>query len=375
MPDAEKAPYYDCLHEHDPEIAKLDSIRKNLNAAQLVYRLDTLFRAKVKYGFNGNVLIAKKDVIIYEKSFGLENYATKDSLTPLSKFQLASISKQFTSVAILKLMEEGKLSLQNTVDQYFPGFPYANVTIENLLTHRSGLPEYMHVFSSKMKPYQVADNNQIIDWLISEHPKGMFKVNTKFTYCNTNYVILASIVEKAGGMPFEMYMQQKVFEQLSMKNTFILTGSDARINDHRTFGYTPKWEAYGTDFFDGVVGDKGVYTTTEDMFLWSKMLRGTCFLSANTLRESFLPRSYEKAGVKNYGYGFRSLNYVDYDNRLIYHNGWWKGYNTCFYMCPKDDFVIIILGNKLCRNNYAVQGIIDILKGKAGANGEDMGEE
>ena len=83
----------------------------------------------------------------------------------------------------------------------------------------------------------------------------------------------------------------------------------------------------------------------------------------------------EKAGVKNYGYGFRSLNYVDYDNRLIYHNGWWKGYNTCFYMCPKDDFIIIILGNKLCRNNYAVQGIIDILKGKAGANGEDMGEE
>lgn len=363
----QKQALLECIRSKDLSQHTSDSLRRSLNTEKIVFRLDTLFRNKVKSGFNGNVLVAQYGVILYEKCFGMENYGTQDTLCTNSKFQLASISKQFTAVAILKLMEEGKISLSNTVDQFFEGFPYANITIQSLLCHRSGLPEYMHVFSYKMKPYTITDNNEVISWFIKDKPAMAFKVNTHFTYCNSNYLILAAIVEKVTGRDFADYMEQEIFRPLGMDHTFVLTTKDARINEHRTFGYTPKWETYPLDFFDGVVGDKGVYTTLEDMYTWSKMLRSDCLLSKTTLEEAFKPRSFEKEGIKNYGYGFRMLNYKNADTKLIYHNGWWKGYNTCFYFSPKFDFVVIVFGNKYCRGTYQVQGILDILQGnKAG---------
>jgi CubicO group peptidase (beta-lactamase class C family) len=118
------------------------------------------------------------------------------------------------------------------------------------------------------------------------------------------------------------------------------------------------------DFFDGVVGDKGVYTTTSDMYTWSKMLRSSCLVSKETLTQMFLPRSFEKPGRKNYGYGFRLLDTQNDSTKIIYHNGWWKGYNTSFYMSPFAKYTIVVLGNKFNKTVYQAQPIIDILTGK-----------
>ncbi len=354
-----------CVCANDFSSTEELAIKYKMNANAICTRLDSLFLSRVKYGFNGNVLIAKNGVVLYKKSFGLENFSKKDSLNADSKFQLASISKQFTAVAILKLIEEKKLTLQNTVDQFFPAFPYKNITIKSLLSHRSGLPEYLHVFNSKIRPFSITNNLEVLTWFAEEKPPVAAPVETKFAYCNTNYCVLAAIVENVGGEDFAVYMRKNIFLPLGMNNSFVLTTSDPSINIRRTFGYTPKWEMHDLDFFDGVVGDKGVFTTTTDLYIWSKMLKSNCLLSKETIHEMFQPRSFEKPGRKNYGYGFRMLDAQNDSLKLIYHNGWWKGYNTSFYMSPFNDYTIIVLGNKYNRSIYQAQPIIGFLTGKA----------
>lgn len=353
-----------CVFNEEMSKTREDSIRRNMNVGVLTRRLDSLFSYRVAAGFNGNVLIEKNGIIIYKKSFGIENYASRILLSENSKFQLASISKQFTAIAILKLVEDNKLGLSTSVDQFFAGFPYKNITIQSLLSHRSGLPEYMHVFSNKAKPYVVATNQDIIKWFITDKPPVASPVNSKFEYCNSNYCLLAAIVEKVSGQDFASFMRQQIFLPLGMTNSYVITTNDPLINEHKTFGYTPKWEVHGLDFFDGVVGDKGVYTTTSDMYTWSKMLRSSCLVSKETLTQMFLPRSFEKPGRKNYGYGFRLLDAQNDSTKIIYHNGWWKGYNTSFYMSPFAKYTIVVLGNKFNKTVYQAQPIIDILTGK-----------
>ena len=363
-----------CICNKDKTPIEELTIKKKMNAETICLRLDSLFSTRVKGGFNGNVLIAKNGVVVYKKSFGFENYSKKDFLTEDSKFQLASISKQFTAVAILKLIQEKKLSLLNTVDQYFPSFPYKNITIKCLLSHRSGLPEYMHVFSNKIKPFSITNNNEILKWFAEDLPPMAAPVETKFEYCNSNYCVLAAILEHVTGQDFASYMRQTIFLPLGMKNTYVLTTNDPSINVHRTFGYTPKWEMHDLDFFDGVVGDKGIFTTTVDMYTWSKMLKSGCLLSQEIIKEMFQPRSFEKPGRKNYGYGFRMLDPQSDTSKLIYHNGWWKGYNTSFYMSAFYDYTIIVLGNKYNRSIYQALPIIDILVGKV-EDGSIEGED
>lgn len=350
---------------------------KKINKNKLSYQLDTLFNNKAKWtNFNGTVLIEKNGVILINKSYGVENNITRIPVSDESKFQLASISKQFTACAILQLVEDKKIDLNKTVEQYIPGFPYAGVTVKSLLCHRSGLPEYMHVFSTKIKDAYITDNNEVLSWFMKEKPVIAAKPNTKFAYCNTNYLVLASIVEKVSGEDFASYLRKHIFLPLGMTNSFVITTNNEKINVHRTTGYTGSWQEYKTDFFDGVVGDKGIYTTSKDMLLWSKAIYSNCFIDSSLMKEAFTPRSFEKPGEKNYGYGFRLLHPSNDSTKLIYHNGWWKGYNTCFYTSPHNKFTVIVLSNKYTRSVYAVQPILDILLGvKTDTSSMEEGEE
>jgi CubicO group peptidase (beta-lactamase class C family) len=124
------------------------------------------------------------------------------------------------------------------------------------------------------------------------------------------------------------------------------------------------------------VGDKSVYSTTDDLLLWYRMLTSDCFLKKETLAMAFEPRSFEKGGTKNYGYGFRTKEYEP-GKKCIYHNGWWKGYNTAFYTNPKEEYCIIVLGNRFNRSPYMLKEVTQILhEGVVGddAEGEDGAE-
>lgn len=374
-----------CADEQTLTVAEQQAIRQKIGGDDKARQIEEIFRQKVRAGFNGNVLVAQKGVVLYQKCFGLERFERnqRDSLVPESKFQLASLSKTFTAVATLKLIETGKLSLDDSIQQFYPQFPYHGITIRELLSHRSGLPNYAYAFDDSMKvnfykrekPYPT--NAVIMHWFATVKPTPQrYNIPGRgFSYSNTNYMVLASIIEQVTKQPYETFVQKTIFEPLGMHHTFVATTKNDAINQHRTAGY--QWNRrIPKDYYDDVVGDKGVYSTTGDLFRWYRALNGDCLLQRKTLAEAFLPRSFERKGAKNYGYGFRMmLDQKTNTPEYIYHSGWWKGYNTMFWFSPKDEYVIIVLGNRYNKGVYRVKELIDVLHGgekKADSEADDV---
>jgi CubicO group peptidase (beta-lactamase class C family) len=338
-------------------------IRKEIKADQKAKLIDEIFKKKLVEGFNGNVLIAQKGVIVYEKAFGYANFEDSIKNNLHSKFQLASLSKTFTAVAIMKLAEEGKIGLDYTVKDYFPSFPYDGVTIRSLLCHRSGLPFYQYTFDKLVRANEKYPTNQeMMEWFATANPTPpMFNhPDHFFSYNNTNYAILAAIVEKVSGLSFEQFMRQRIFLPLGMKESFIITSPNDSLNLNRTHGYQ-FGKRLAKDYYDDITGDKGVYSTVEDLLKWYNSIKNAKILSKESLKEMFLPRSFEYPGLRNYGYGFRLWVDAQQQTDYIYHTGWWKGYNTIMFFDLREDFVIILLSNKYNRTVYNIKDLIQIM--------------
>lgn len=326
----------------------------------------------VRAGFNGAIIVAKKGVIIFERYHGLENYRTKTPITDSSSFQMASVSKTFTGMGILWLAEKQKLSLDDTVQKYYPEFPYMGITLRMLLSHRSGLPNYLY-FCDSIWPNKdkFLTNDDVIRLMVQHKPPIQHQPNTHFQYCNTNFLLLGAIIEKVTGQKYGDFMQQTFFQPLGMNNTFVYDPATA-ARPHQTISHRYNGQAEPDTYFDGVIGDKGIYSTAQDMLKWDQSMYGNKLFSAQTLKEAYTPYSHEKAGVRNYGLGWRLMVYPD-SSEIVYHNGWWHGNNTVFYRIVKDTSTIIILGNKYNRNIYhAVKPISAIL---GHGNGDEEGEE
>jgi CubicO group peptidase (beta-lactamase class C family) len=362
----------DCFTGTASTPEKITQIRKRIKADEKTARLDSLFQRKFKLErFNGNVLIAQQGIVLYRNSCGYAQVEKKDTLCADSKFQLASLSKTFTAVAILKLYEQGKLSLDDSIQKFIPKFPYSGIQIKSLLSHRSGLPNYAYVLTDsvrKRNPYPT--NDDIVRWYCAVKPKLYNVPNRNFSYSNTNYVLLATIVEKVSGQKFEDFLKQAIFKPLGMKDTWLVTTRNDSLNQFRTAGYQYNRRLI-KDNFDDVVGDKGVYSTMDDLFRWYTGLDGGCVLRPETMKEAFTPRSFERRGIKNYGYGFRMhVDEATQQPKYVYHTGWWKGYNTLMWFSPKDKFVIIILSNRYNRSIYQIKPILEILEGKTQVDSE-----
>jgi CubicO group peptidase (beta-lactamase class C family) len=366
----------DCVSDASLTPEKIARIRKHIKADEKSARLDSLFQRKFKLErFNGNVLVAQEGIVLYRNSCGYAQVEKKDTLCSDSKFQLASLSKTFTAVAILKLYEAGKLSLEDSIQKFIPQFPYSGIQIKSLLSHRSGLPNYAYVLSDsvrKRNPYPT--NDDIVRWYCAVKPKLYNTPNRTFSYSNTNYALLATIVEKVSGQKFEDFLKQTIFKPLGMKNTWLVTSHNDSLNQFRTAGYQYN-RRLTKDNYDDVVGDKGVYSTMDDIFRWYAGLNGGCVLRPETMKEAFTPRSFERHGIKNYGYGFRMhVNEATREAKYVYHTGWWKGYNTLMWFSPKDKFVIILLSNRYNRSIYQIKPILEILEGKNKVD-EDLEDE
>jgi len=337
-------------------------IAKSINATYKSRLLDSIYQVKAnRKGFNGNVLIAQQGVVVYQKCFGYANLENKEALKPDTKFQIASMSKTFTAVAILKLMEEGKLKLTDLVSDYFPELPFKKITIEMLLSHRSGLANYVNVYNDKViRGNLYPTQDEIFKWFKTFDRRFIGKPGRYFEYSNTNYVLLAGIVEKVSGIPFSTFLHKNIFEPLQMNNTWLANEKDPAAFINRTTSYNGFWEREETDYFDGVVGDKGIYSTVLDLYKWYDGLINNRILKSETLQSAWTPRSKEKRGMRNYGYGFRMICFNDSD-KVVYHNGWWNSYNSLFYINPMQKFVIIVLGNKYNNDIYDVGSAFQVM--------------
>jgi CubicO group peptidase (beta-lactamase class C family) len=315
--------------------------------------------------FNGNVLVAKEGKVIYENYYGYANFQNKDTLSLAYKFQLGSVSKTFTAMAVMILKERGLLNYDDSIGKYIPGFPYKGINIRMLLSHRSGLPNYNYFCDAYTDRETVLYNKDVVKLMIDSIPAPYYQPNERFDYCNTNFILLAYIVEKIAGIPFEDFMRNEIFNKAGMKNTRIyINGKQARINKAAT-GYHFPWTVALTTYQDGVSGDKGVYSTLEDLYLWNRVLDSNKLVKPETLAEAFLPASPEKKGNKNYGLGWRLSTSID-GSKFVFHTGWWRGFNAVFLKDIKNDVLVIILSNVRTRAIYAMlpelSGIIDPLR-------------
>ena len=358
----------DCIAKNRLSPLEIAHVRKNIHAREKEFALDSLFRKKAKsQGFNGTVLIAQKGVILYENAFGYSNLQTKDSLSLNSAFQLASISKTFTATAVLLLAQEDKLKLKDSIQRFIPSFPYHGITIENLLSHRSGLPNYLYCFEKKRRLNGSAPTNDtILKWFSEADslPKPYSQPGRSFNYNNSNFILLASIIEKVSGTSYEQFVRTRIFEPIGMTHTFIDTIAPNSLLKYRTTGREGNRNRK-REFFDGVYGDKGIFSTVGDMERWYVALHSGCLLSRHWRNEAFTPRSFEHKSRHNYGLGFRLMTDPKDMKKVhyVYHGGWWAGFSTMFWTDMDADIVIIVLGNRKNASVYDIKSVLSILEG------------
>jgi len=307
------------------------------------------FDSSLNGSFNGGILIAKNGTIIYEKYSGYADLRTKELLSDNTSLHIASASKPFTAIAILLMADQKKISLDDSLAAFFPGLPYPGITVKMLLNHRSGLPNYIYFADkSEWDKKQYMTNNDVLNLLYSLQPKRSFPPNTHFSYSNTNYVLLALIIEKISGKTFPEYMRQNLFEPLQMKNTYVFTLADS-LTATSSFDWNGNY--WKNDFLEATYGDKNIYSTPGDLLKWDQALYSGQLLSQPLLDSAFTPYSLERASVHNYGLGWRLL-LLPGGKKVIYHFGRWHGFNAAFARLPDEKATIIILGNRFTRSIY-----------------------
>ena len=307
--------------------------------------------------FNGAVLISRYGKLIYKKAYGYADFRTRKPLTVQSSFQLASVSKQFTAVAIMMLKEKGLLRYDDSIQRFFPKFPYHGITIRLLLNHRSGLCNYAYFCDPFFRKIPVnLDGKMVIDLMTKHHPRTYLPPNKHFDYSNTGYMILASIVEKVSKQSFSNYVNQHIFKPLQMTHSYV----GMQDNGIEVYGYNSPGRRVVKDYLDEIYGDKGIYASVEDLYKWDEALYTDKLVKQESLKEAFTDGSPEQAAPFNYGFGWRIYTASNGD-KTVFHAGWWKGFKTFFMRRLKDKTTVIILSNVANRSYKDIDELMDVV--------------
>jgi len=300
-------------------------------------------------GFNGNVLVAKKGKIVYQNAIGWADHLRRDSLRINSVFELASVTKPMTATAMLMLVEEGKVKLDQNVKDFFPAFPYDGITVRMLLTHRSGMMNYVYftdnIWKKQRKDERKGITNADVMNLIAQYkPSPYTQPNRVFHYNNSNYMVLAAIIEKVSGRPYAEFMKERVFKPAGMKSTAVYSKAQYDKIPVDVIGHDRTWRySVAQNFLDGPVGDKGVYSTVHDLFLFDRALRKGRLLKKSTLDSAYTGRNNLERGHFNYGYGWRLFD--GGGHKVAYHTGWWHGFRHIYLRDLTSDVTIVLLSN------------------------------
>ncbi len=349
------------------------SISSRANENLKAEKIDSLMTYCYENGlFNGAILVSYKNEVIYEKAFGYADYYSKDTLNLNTSFYLASISKPFTSTAIMILKENGKLNLDKKLIDFFPEFPdYADkITIKHLLYHQSGIPNYTSFKSFKTSSGDFIDNisNQdVLDFLVKRDSLE-FSPGEKYKYSNSGYVLLSMIVEKVSHLPFPIFMKQNVFELINMKNTFVLEKTKSET-PYKAIGFNEYEEKDDYNIF--TTGAGGIYSTVEDLYKFDQALYTNKLISQSSFEESILPQKYKNGSIYfdrygwSYGYGWEVRK--DSINHVVRHTGGFNGFSTVFQRELNKHSAIILLTNRgqnSWQRGSTMVALLNILEGK-----------
>lgn len=300
---------------------------------------------------SGGLLVAKNGQIIFEEYSGYSNFKTKKEINVNTPIHVASVTKRLTAAAIMTLVNAKKLKLDDKVATILPAFPYSDITVRMLLNHRSGLTNYAYLLDdTKIWNHSKQVTNQdILDIYIKHNVSLDYKADKRFAYCNTNYVILALIIEKITGLNYREAMKKIVFEPLKMDDTFVIDYEKEYTKNSQS--YKGNYRFHELNHLETVYGDKNVYSTPRDLLKFHQAVASKNYLTPDLVKEVFKGYSYENRGTRNYGLGIRMMEWND-GKQLFYHNGWWHG-NTSSYVDLRDENVVIIaLSNKYTTMTY-----------------------
>lgn len=305
--------------------------------------------------FSGQYIVAKNGHIIYNKAQGYSNKEKGTVLTDTTPIHVASISKVATAIAVLRLVDQKLIKLDGKVCKYLKGFPYADISVRMLMNHRSGLPYYGYFIDDYQGKRRIVSNKDILR-VFKKHKIPLNSTpDTHFAYCNTNYAILALIVESVTHSAFPVAMKELIFDPLKMKHSFIVSSKEEAENVSKS--YNSRFHLESFDFLDAVYGDKNLYTTASDLMLLDKATYFNDFLSKKMQKEMFRGYSYEYKGTKNYGLGIRIREEKGKES-FFFHTGWWHGSTGMYCSLRKDTVCVIALSNVFNKRVYNLKPLV-----------------
>ena len=317
--------------------------------------LDKYMQVQVNVNdFSGAVLVAKKGLIIYKKAFG---YADREWKVPNSvdtKFEICSLTKQFTAAAVLQLAEHHKLNLNDKLTTYFPGYPKGDsVTVHMLLNQTSGIADYSGLPQFDALHTLSLSKDSVIGLFKNQPYK--FSPGTKWDYSNSNYFLLGCIIEKVTKQPYDVYLHNNVIVKAGLKNTTVNSPDSVLL--YRAKGYS-KTETGGwrnaEQYSIGLVYSAGaVISTVSDLYTWQNQLLGGKIISSEMLKKMTLPY------LKNYGYGLY-IDSVEHHKRIS-HTGAAPGFTSFLCTFPVDGISIIVLSNNFSNSAPIGNAVADIL--------------
>jgi CubicO group peptidase (beta-lactamase class C family) len=294
--------------------------------------------------FNGNILLVKNGVMLYEKSIGFTDSKTNQKLTLSSSFNLASISKTFTSSLILMHVQEGKLKIDDQVNKYLPEFPYKDITIRHLLNHTHGMIEYFDWINDTLKIKDTIGNDQLLVLLAKYKPALNSVPGEKFNYCNTGYALLSEVLETISGMPYTVLLKSKITKPLKLENTYVQTVKMPNSPKNRVYGMKFKdgrWNAFDLTTLDEFVGDGNIYSTIYDLQKWDQALRNGKVLRQEILQEAYTPSVVIEKPKMVYGLGW----IINEPGKKVSHSGSWNGFKNNMVRDLKNGYTLISLSN------------------------------
>jgi len=312
----------------------------------LTTKLDGLFGDYSRPGSAGaSVMVIKRGKILVAKGYGLANLEEKTPCSADTDFRLASVTKQFTAMAVMMLVERRKLSLEERLTDYFPEFPAygSRITVRHLLTHTSGLMDYESVIP-KGTEIPVLDRDVLR--LLMQQEKTYFPPGTKYRYSNSAYALLALMVEARSGHTFARFLQEKIFRPLRMANTLAYE-QGLSVVPHRAYGYSPDGtgcKRTDQSLTSSVLGDGGIYSSVADLYKWDQALYTGKLVSRKMLKLAFTPGPATEHPDTSYGFGWHIGQYRGL--REIWHGGTTVGFTTRIARFPDRKFTVIILTNR-----------------------------
>ncbi len=292
------------------------------------------------------LMIIKDGQPIVKKGYGIAHFASNAPVTSQTNFRLASVTKEFTAMCILQLVEKGDLTLETSLTDIFPGFPdYGKtITIRHILQHTSGLQDYEVVMSVDYD-HQITDSEVL--QLMLNVDSTYFPAGEKYQYSNTGYAVLTQVLEKVTGQPFRAYLKQHIFDPAGMTSTLAFENG---INEvpNRAYGYTIEDDGtvIETDqsSTSAVLGDGGIYSNLEDFYKWDQVLYTDKLLSQPYMDLYFKENQTNDGKDIGYAFGWRREQYNGLD--IIFHTGSSIGFRNIIYRVPSKKFSVVLFTNR-----------------------------